>query len=186
MFKEELIKHVKDAVHPREGACGICHAVAEEICRAGGRIVAYERPGGILARIFDDQGNVIGEGFGVVWSPAVLAAEINAGLISEEVAETLKKEGINTPEDIELAARLQGYGRVLTSAALALVAVKDMGGRTLIRRKGLGVVATFLDKEGRVITESPSSYCPTCAVAIGAARTPMLAEKIKALEKCLT
>src|SRR5512138_2159496 len=114
MFKEELVKQVKDAVHPREGACGICHAVAEEICRAGGRIVAYERPGGILARIFDDQGNVLGEGFGVVWSPAVLAAEIDAGLIPEEVAEDLKKEGINTPEDIERTARLQGYGRVLT------------------------------------------------------------------------
>ena len=94
-FKENLITQVKSAVRPREGACGICHAVAEEICRAGGRIVAYERPGGILARIFDDQGNVIGEGFGVVWSPAVLAAEIDAGLIPDEVAEDLKKEGIN-------------------------------------------------------------------------------------------
>ena len=178
-FKEELIKNVKSAVHPREGACGICHGVAEEICRAKGRIVAYERPGGILARIFDDQGNVIGEGFGVVWSPAVLAAEIDAGLIQEDVAEGLKKEGINTPEDIEKVAYLQGYGRVLTAAALALVAVKELGGRTLIRRKGLGVVATFLDREGCVITASPPSYCPTCAVAIGAARTPLLAERIK-------
>ncbi len=182
-LREELKKNAKDAVHPREGACGICHAVAEEVCRAGGRIVAYERPGGILAHIFDDQDNVIGEGFGVVWSPAVLAAEIDAGLIPEEIAETLKKEGINTPEDIELTARLQGYGRVLTAAALALVAVKEMGGRTLIKRKGLGVVATFLDKDGRVIAESPPSYCPTCAVAIGAARTPMLAEQIKAALK---
>jgi len=178
-FKEELIKNVKSAVHPREGACGICHGVAEEICRAKGRIVAYERPGGILARIFDDQGNVIGEGFGVVWSPAVLAAEINAGLIQEDVAEGLKKEGINTPEDIEKVAYLQGYGRVLTAAALALVAVKELGGRTLIRRKGLGVVATFLDRGGGVITTSPPSYCPTCAVAIGAAQTPLLAERIK-------
>lgn len=180
MFKDELTKNIKDAIHPREGACGICHAVAEEICRAKGRIVAYERPGGILARIFDDQGNVIGEGFGVVWSPAVLAAEINAGLIPEEVSKDLMKEGINTPEDIERTARLQGYGRVLTAAALALVAVKEMGGRTLIRRKGLGVVATFLDAKGNIIAESPPSYCPTCAVAIGAARTPILAEKIKA------
>ena len=182
-FREELKKNAKDAVHPREGACGICHAVAEEVCRAGGRIAAYERPGGILAHIFDDLGDIIGEGFGVVWSPAVLAAEIDAGLIPEEIAEKLKKEGINTPEDIELTARLQGYGRVLTAAALALVAVKEMSGRTLIRRKGLGVVATFLDKEGMVIAESPPSYCPTCAVAIGAARTPMLAEQIKAALK---
>ena len=178
-FKENLILQVKSAVRPREGACGICHAVAEEICRAGGRIVAYERPAGILARIFDDRGNVIGEGFGVVWSPAVLAAELDAGLIQEDVAEALKKEGINSEEDIRLTARLQGYGRVLTAAALALVAVKDLGGRTLIRRKGLGVVATFLDKDESVIAQSPPSYCPTCAVAIGAARTPLLAEKIR-------
>lgn len=179
MFKEELIKRAKEAVHPREGACGICHGVAEEICRAGGRIVAYERPGGILARIFDDEGKVMGEGFGVVWSPAVLAAEIDAGLIPPEVAEGLKREGINTEEDIDLVAELHGYGRVLTAAAVALVAVKNLGGRTLIRREGLGVVATFLDREGKVIAESPPSYCPTCAVTIGAARTPLLAERIK-------
>jgi hypothetical protein len=179
MFKKELAQRVKEVVRPREGACGICHAVAEEVCRAGGRVVAYERPGGVLARIFDDKGNVIGEGFGVVWSPAVLAAEIDAGLIPPKVAEALKKEGINTPEDIELTAELQGYGRVLTAAAIALMAVKNMGGRTLIRRKGLGVVATFLDAQGNVIGESPPSYCPTCAVAIGAARTPFLAKKIK-------
>jgi hypothetical protein len=178
-FKQEVAKAVKDVVRPREGACGICHAVAEEICRAKGRIVAYERPGGILAQIFDDQGNVVGEGFGVVWSPAVLAAEVDAGLIPPEVAEKLLKEGINSEEDIRLTAELQGYGRVLTAAALALMAVKELGGRTLIRRKGLGVVATFLDKDGKIIAESPTSYCPTCAVAIGAARTPLLAERIK-------
>lgn len=182
-FEEEFAKNIKDAIHPKEGACGICHAVAEEICRAGGRIIAYEQPGGILAKIFDDQGNVIGEGFGVVWSPAVLAAEIDAGLIPEKIADDLMREGINTPEDIELTAALQGYGRVLTAAAVALTTIKNMGGRTLIRRKGLGVVATFLDKDGNVIAESPPAYCPTCAVAIGAARTPMLAEKIKAILK---
>lgn len=178
-FKEDLMAHAKDAIHPREGACGICHAVAEEICRAGGRIAAYEQPEGILARIFDHRGAVMGEGFGVVWSPAVLAAEINAGLIHGQVAEALGREGINSQEDIMLTARLQGYGRVLTAAALALVAVKEMGGRTLIKRKGLGVQATFLDAHGSTIAASPPSYCPTCAVAIGAARTPILADKIK-------
>jgi hypothetical protein len=30
------------------------------------------------------------------------------------------------------------------------------------------------------MAQSPPSYCPTCAVAIGAARTPILAERIKA------
>jgi hypothetical protein len=182
-FKDDLIAQAKYAIHPREGACGICHAVAEEICRAGGRIAAYEQPEGILARIFNDQGEVMGEGFGVVWSPAVLAAEINAGLIQGEVADALGREGINSQEDIRLTARLQGYGRVLTAAALALVAVKEMGGRTLIKRKGLGVQATFQDASVGIIAQSPPSYCPTCAVAIGAARTPILAEKIKSALK---
>jgi len=72
-FQESVAVRARSAVHPREGACGICHAVAEEICSAGGRIAAYEEPEGILARVFDDSGEVIGEGFGVVWSPAVLA-----------------------------------------------------------------------------------------------------------------
>ncbi len=39
--------------------------------------------------------------------------------------------------------------------------------------------ATFLDKDGKAIAKSPSSYCPTCAVAIGAARTPLLAKQIR-------
>jgi hypothetical protein len=86
-------------------------------------LVAYERPGGILARIFDDKGNVIGWGFGVVWSPAVLAAETNADILSHNIAEALKREGINSEEDIRLVAERQGYGRVLTAAALALIAV---------------------------------------------------------------
>src|SRR5512136_2120552 len=178
-FKEDLIKRVKEKIRPQEGACGICHAVAEEICKAGGRIVAYEQPTGILARIFDNQGNVIGEGFAVVWSPAVLAAELDAGLIPGDVAEDLRREGINTKEDIDLVADMYGYGRVLTPAAMALLEVQRMGGRTLIRREGLGVVATFLDKDGNVIAQSPPAYCPTCAVTIGVARTPQLAEKIK-------
>jgi hypothetical protein len=179
MFKEELVARAQEVVRPREGACGICHAVAEEICRLGGRIVAYEQPAGIHAKILDDRGSVIGEGWGVVWSPAVLAAEIDAGLLPPDIAEALKREGINTEEDLKLVADLHGYGRVLTAAAIALVKVKELGGRTLIRRQGLGVVATFMDEKGQAIGASPPAYCPTCAVAIGAARVPFLAGRIK-------
>jgi hypothetical protein len=179
MFKEELVVRVKEAVRPKEGACGICHAVAEEICRLGGKVVAYERPGGILGRILDDQGNVLGEGFGVVWSPAILAAVLDADLIPHEIADALKREGTNTKEDIELVAGLYGYGRVITPAAIGLMTIKSLGGRTLIRREGLGVVATFRDKKDEIIHVSPPAYCPTCAVTIGAARTPFLAESIK-------
>jgi hypothetical protein len=182
-FREKLRCEVRSHIHPREGACGICHAVAEEICSLGGSVVAYEQPGGIVARVLDDKGSYLGEGFGVVWSPAVLAAQIDAGIIPEEIAEGLKREGINTKEDIDLVASLYGYGRVITPAAMALVEIKNLGGRTIIKRRGLGVVASFLNEKGDVITESPPAYCPTCAVTIGAARTPFLADKIRAALK---
>jgi len=56
MFKDNVRTHLEDIIEPREGACGICHAVAEEVCSHGGAIVAYERPNGILARILNDNG----------------------------------------------------------------------------------------------------------------------------------
>jgi hypothetical protein len=93
MFKEDLARSASEHIHPREGACGMCHAVAEEVCRLGGRVVAYETERGILARILDDKDKVLGDGFGIVWSPAVLAAEIEAGIIPEKIAEVLRKEG---------------------------------------------------------------------------------------------
>ncbi len=59
MFEEDLARNAAEHIHPREGACGICHAVAEEVCRLGGKVVAYEKERGILARILDDKGEVI-------------------------------------------------------------------------------------------------------------------------------
>lgn len=85
----------------------------------------------------------------------MLAAEIDAGVIPHTVAERLLAGGINREEDVRLTAGLQGYGRVLTAAA------------------------TFLNKDVLVMSESPTSYCPTSAVVIGAARAPLLAERIK-------
>lgn len=185
MFKDDLAVRVKDVIRPREGACGICHAVAEEICTAGGKVLAYEQPGGILGKVTDDRGNVIGEGWGVVWSPAVLAAEVDAGLIPEDSVDVVVKEGTNTKEDMDRVAALYGYGRVLTPAAVALMAIKDLGGRTLIKREGLGVVARFIGSNGDEISASPPAYCPVCAIVIGAARTPFLVQKIKKELKCV-
>jgi hypothetical protein len=179
MEYEDLIERVKSVTRPIEGACGICHAAAEEICNLGGTVVAYEQPDGILAKVTDDQGVVLGEGSGVVWSPAVLSAEIDAGLFQPEIAEALAREGTSTRDDMARVADMYGFGRVLTPAAVVLMTITELGGRTLIRRDGLGVIARFFDAEGEVISTSPPSYCPTCAVAIGAARTPFLAEKVK-------
>jgi hypothetical protein len=179
MFKEELTARVKGVIRPREGACGICHAVAEEICALGGSVVAYEQPGGIQAKVTDNRGEIIGKGKGVVWSPAVLAAEVDAGIIPEDIVDPLVREGTNSKEDMKRVAALYGYGRVLTPAAVALMTIKELGGRTLIKREGLGVVARFIDRNGDVISASPPAYCPVCAIVIGAARTPLLAKKIK-------
>ena len=179
MFKEDIRARLEGTIKPSEGACGICHAVAEAVCAESGAITAYERPDGVLTQILDDQGDVIGKGFDVVWSPAVLAAEIDAGLIPPDLAENLKIEGINTRADIKLVADLYGYGRVISPAVIALATINGMGGRTLIRREGMGVVVSFRDTNDEEIARSPVTYCPTCAVTVGAARTPFLAEKIK-------
>jgi hypothetical protein len=178
-FKELVLERAMQVLSIREGACGSCHAVAEEICNAGGAIVAFERPDGILSRIIDDKGNTVGEGFGIVWSPSILDAQLNAGLIPSKLAEDLRRDGTSLPDDIKRVAELYGYGRVVTPAVLALTMINEMEGRTLIKRVGLGVVATFVDSSGAVISSSPPTYCPTCAVAVGAARTPLIAEPIK-------
>jgi hypothetical protein len=142
-------------------------------------MVAYERPNGVVARILDDEGEEIGEGLDIVWSSAVLAAEIDAGLIPEPMASDVKREGTSSREDIERVADLYGYGRVITPAVAALDEINALGGRTVIKREGLGVVSIFRDKNDRVISKSPITYCPTCAIVVNAARTDFIAEKIR-------
>jgi hypothetical protein len=177
--KEKVILFDEKVLNLREGVCGICHAVAEEVCKRGGKIVAYEHPKGIIARIFDDEGEIIGEGLDIVWSSAVLAAEIDAGLIPEPLALDVKMEGTSSSEDIERVADLYGYGRVITPAVMALDEINGLGGRTVIRREGLGVVSIFRDADDREVSRSPITYCPTCAIVINAARTDFIAEKIR-------
>ncbi|MHC1599735.1 MAG: hypothetical protein ACXQS5_02810 [Candidatus Methanospirareceae archaeon] len=166
-------------LNPREGVCGICHAVAEEVCESGGKVIAYERPEGVIARIFDEGGEIIGEGLDIVWSSAVLAAEIDAGLIPEPMASDVKREGTSSRADIERVADLYGYGRVITPAVIALDEINALSGKTVIKREGLGVVSIFRDKDDGEISRSPITYCPTCAIVINAARTDFIAEEIR-------
>lgn len=162
-----------------EGACGICHGTLEAIVEEGGSVSAFEEPRGVIAVVRDDGGQVIGEGFDIVWSPAILAAEIDAGLIPAATARRLERDALSSEEDVRRVASLHGYGRVLSSSVLALQLVNEMGGRTIIRREGLGVVARMVGGEGNDIVSSSVSYCPTCAVAKAAASSDVLAEPIR-------
>ncbi|HUS76421.1 MAG TPA: hypothetical protein VMY43_10490 [Methanothrix sp.] len=94
--------------------------------------MAYEELGGIQARILIDKGEVMGEGFGVGWSPAVFAAEIDSGLIQEDVAEALRTEGINSEDDIRLIAKLGRWACSHRHSAGSCRRQKT-GGCTLIR-----------------------------------------------------
>lgn len=107
----------------------------------------------------------------------MLAAEINAGVLPENVASRLRAEGLSSDEDIERVAELFGYGRVLAPSVVALNEINALG--AVIRREGLGVVSIFYDKDGNEISRSPTTYCPTCAVVVNAARTDFLAERIR-------
>jgi hypothetical protein len=73
--------------------------------------MAYEQPERVIARIFDERGRIIGEGLDIVWSSAVLAAEIDAGLIPDPMDSDVKREGTSSREDIERVADLYGYGK---------------------------------------------------------------------------
>jgi len=68
---------------------------------------------------------------------------------------------------------------VLTPASIVLREVKEKGGRTVIKREGIGIVARAYEGTGERIFESPASYCPVCAVLIGATRETEIAERVK-------
>ncbi|MDD1768711.1 MAG: hypothetical protein LUQ55_01860, partial [Methanomassiliicoccales archaeon] len=79
----ERVNKQTEALREVEGACGICHGTLEAIIHEGGKASAFEEPEGVLAVIRNDRGEVVGEGFDIVWSPAILSAEIDAGLVPE-------------------------------------------------------------------------------------------------------
>ncbi|QLH74004.1 MAG: hypothetical protein HPY73_00070 [Methanomassiliicoccales archaeon] len=165
MSFSERVRERCESLGPEEGACGLCHGVLEGIVEEGGGVSAYEEPNGIRAVVRDDRGKVIGEGFDIVWSPAILSAEIEAGTMPFKFVEQLRREGVSSIEEIAKMAALYGYGRVLTPGVIALEYVQLNGGRTTIRREGLGVRAIMFDSEGNELSHSSISYCPTCAIA---------------------
>ncbi|MEM2787680.1 MAG: hypothetical protein QXJ58_05350 [Archaeoglobaceae archaeon] len=181
MSSEDFRKRVRkqtEKLREIEGACGICHGTLEAITEENGVVCAYEKPDGILALIKDNEGNVIGEGFDIVWSPAILEAEINAKLVPERLEDKLR-QALSDEDEIKAIAELYGYGRVVTPSVIALQFVNELGGRTIIRREGVGVVARLYDKDNRLIAQSSVSYCPTCAIVKAIIKNDQLTEFVK-------
>ncbi len=175
----ERVRNLTEELREIEGACGICHGTLESIIKAEGRVSAFEEPNGILAVVRDDAGEVIGEGFDIVWSPAVLAAEIDAGLVPRQFEEKLRNDALSDEKDIASVTALYGYGRVLTPSVIALQIVNEAGGRTIIRREGMGVVARMIGRDGETMAASSVSYCPTCAIAKAAASSEVLSGLVR-------
>ena len=177
-FVINVRERVKDFIDIDEGNCGTCHRVLRELSEQGGYASCWEQPDGIRAKIFDDKGNVVGEGEGITWPPAILFAMVEGGFFVPEVEEELVKS-LQCIIDMEKVADIYGYGRVVTPVAMAYKEVWSEGGHVEIRRNRWGIEVLFYDSDGSEIAVGPISYCPTCGTAAALPRYPELAERIK-------
>ena len=177
-FVEKVRKNLEGKLRIEDGNCGTTHKVLREISNLGGRAITWEKPDGIYAQILDDRGNVVGEGEGITWPPAILFAMVEGGFFPEEIASELTKS-LQCIIDMEKVANIYGYGRVVTPVAAAYNEVWRNGGRVAIRRNSWGVEVAFIDKDDNEVAVGPISYCPTCGTAAAIPRAPELAAKIK-------
>lgn len=177
-FVERIRKNLEGKLRIDDGNCGTTHKVLREISRLGGRAVTWEMPEGIGSKILDDKGNVVGEGEGITWPPAILFALVEGGFFPKEIEAGLIKS-LQCIIDMEKVADIYGYGRVVTPVASAYNEVWKSGGRVAIRRNSWGVEVAFIDSNDKEIAVGPISYCPTCGTAAAIPRAPELALKIK-------
>ncbi len=162
-----------------EGACGICHRVLERLSDYHIRAESKECPDGVDAKIVDSAGEILGNGRDITWAPAILRAQINGDIIPESIAPDL--ENILTKKaDLKRVARMSGYGRVVTSAALIISFIWKIGGYVEVKRDGIGIRAIFYDENGDEISNSVSGFCPVCAINISAGRIPFIRREIAA------
>ncbi|MCZ7399514.1 MAG: hypothetical protein O8C62_07525 [Candidatus Methanoperedens sp.] len=171
-------KNIEGKLRIEDGNCGTTHKVLKEISRLGGKAVTWERPDGVYSKIIDDKGNVVGEGEGITWPPAILFAMVEGGFFPKHIESELTKS-LQCIIDMEKVADIYGYGRVVTPVAAAYNEVWKSGGRVAIRRNSWGVEVAFIDKDDKEIAVGPISYCPTCGTAATIPRAPELAAKIK-------
>jgi hypothetical protein len=177
-FALKVREQVKDQVNIDEGNCGTCHRVLREISEQGGYASTWERPDGIRSKIYDDKGNVVGEGEGITWPPAILFAMVEGGFFTPEVEQELVLS-LQCIIDMEKVADIYGFGRVVTPVAVAYKEVWEEGGHVEIRRNNWGIEVVFYDPKGNELAVGPISYCPTCGTAAALPRYPELAERIK-------
>jgi hypothetical protein len=177
-FVEQVKKNLTGKIRIEDGNCGTTHKVLKEISMQGGKAITWERPDGVFSKILDNNGNVIGEGEGITWPPAILFAMVEGGFFPKEIESQLIKS-LQCIIDMEKVADIYGYGRVVTPVAAAYNEVWKNGGRVAIRRNSWGVEVVFIDKDDMETAVGPISYCPTCGTAATIPRAPVLAAKIK-------
>ncbi|MBU4373435.1 MAG: hypothetical protein KJ714_03135 [Euryarchaeota archaeon] len=177
-FVELVRKNLKGKLQIEDGNCGTTHKVLKELSRLGGKAVTWERPDGVFSRILDDKGNIVGEGEGITWPPAILFAMVEGGFFPKQIGAELTKS-LQCIIDMEKVADIYGYGRVVTPVAAAYKEVWRNGGRVAIRRNSWGIEVAFIDRDDKEIAVGPISYCPTCGTAATIPRAPELAARIK-------
>ena len=177
-FVEQVKKNLEGKLRIEDGNCGTTHKVLRELSLLGGKAVTWERPDGIGSKILDDKGNIVGEGEGITWPPAILFAMVEGGFFPKDIESELIKS-LQCIIDMEKVADIYGYGRVVTPVVAAYNEVWKSGGRVAIRRNSWGIEVVFINKDDKEIAIGPISYCPTCGTAATIPRAPELAERIK-------
>lgn len=169
MLSEEIIQKVKRELVIKEGACGICHLTLKMLSEHGGKAISKERPDGILAKLVNEEEEILGEGIDIVWPSAILKAQINSKMIPKVISREL--EGVLTSEkDRKKVSKMYGYGRVISPAGTIMGIIWSEGGCVEIKREGIGVAALLYDGEGELISDAVTAFCPICAINIAASR----------------
>ncbi|MGP3666924.1 MAG: hypothetical protein ACKD6N_02870 [Candidatus Bathyarchaeota archaeon] len=177
-FTQTLRSYVQNLLRRSEGACGMLHTILSAVSWLNGKVVLYEVPEGAYSKILDNNGEVVGEGVDITWSPAILKAMINGGFLPEKYLDELKNVLTKT-EDLEIVKKIFGYGRIVRPAAVAISKLMEDGGVVKVYREGVGVTVSFFNKNGDKISSASNVFCPACAAVIATARCESLADYVR-------
>lgn len=175
---EEAHKRLRELIRFSEGVCGIYHQALAVASELGFHVKSVEVPEGTVCELVSSSGEVIGRGLDITWSPAALAALLDASFIPDPWSRRLK-ESLTSREDMEKVKEIFGYGRIVRPAAAATAKVLMEGGRVEVERSGLGVRVAYYDSEGGLISEAVGVFCPACAAVIAAARSSELRSYVR-------